>query len=273
MENVSGKTDKRLFGYKWAGLAVLLLAGALIVPSPSYAARPLVTDDTGTVGKGKMQVELGAEVFSWRDTVEGVRVKEKGTEASGVFTYGVLENVDVVAGCPYAWGKVQEDGVTVFNENGILDTSLEMKWRFYEKDGFVLALKPGVTLPTGNHKKGFGAGRVTYGLTFIATKEIEPFAFHFNAGYTRNENRVEERKNIWAASLAGEYAVTKTLRLVGNVGLERNAAPASNTAPAFALGGLIYAINDTISLDVGVKVGLNKAEVDHSIIAGITITL
>lgn len=64
MENVSGKTDKRLFGYKWAGLAVLLLAGALIVPSPSYAARPLVTDDTGTVGKGKMQVELGAEVFS-----------------------------------------------------------------------------------------------------------------------------------------------------------------------------------------------------------------
>lgn len=255
-----------------AGIVFLLLAAVLIAPTVSFAARPLVTDDSGTVGKGGVQAEFGIEMSTKKDTEEDVRTKETETEASAAVTYGILDNIDIVAGFPYVWAKVKENGETVFKENRLSDISLEVKWRFFEKDGFGFALKPGVTLPTGDYKKGFGTGRVTYGATFIASKEIDPFGFHFNAGYSRNENKVEERKDLWSASLAATYEVLKGLSVVGNVGIERNADPEIKTAPAFGLVGLNYSINDYITFDAGAKFGLNKQEVDHSVIAGITLS-
>ncbi|MDI6762198.1 MAG: transporter [Thermodesulfobacteriota bacterium] len=44
-------------------------------------------------------------------------------------------------------------------ERGLSDFSFGLKWRFYEIEGFSFALKPGITLPTGNEKKGLGTGR------------------------------------------------------------------------------------------------------------------
>ncbi|OPY67626.1 MAG: hypothetical protein A4E57_02218 [Syntrophorhabdaceae bacterium PtaU1.Bin034] len=268
---MESRLDKKLHAYVKSKVTLFLAAAMLIAPSVSFAARPLVTDDTGTVGKGNTQIELGVEIFSWKDTVEDVRVKETGTEASGVFTYGVSETVDLVAGFPYVWSKAKEDGETVFSDNGLNDISLEAKWRFFEKNGFGMALKPGVTFPTGNEEKGFGTGRVTYGLTFIASKELEPFAFHFNAGYARNENKLDERKDLWSASLAASYEPIKGLNIVGDIGFERNADPTVQTAPAFALIGANYAVNDHVTFDAGIKFGLNKQEVDHAIIAGVTL--
>jgi hypothetical protein len=258
-------------GRRWAALATFLCAAMACAPAMSFAARPLVTDDTGTVGKGNTQVELGVEASSREDTVDEVRTKSTGTEVLGVVTYGASETVDIITGFPYTWGRDREDGVTVFDDNGLSDLSFEVKWRFFEKNGLSFALKPGLTLPTGDHEKGFGTGRPTYRLTFIASKEVKPFAFHLNACYTRNENRVDERKDLWSASAAATYEPIKGLSIVGNLGLERNTDPTVQTAPAFALVGLNYTINDRITLDGGYKFGLNREEVDRSIIGGITL--
>jgi len=35
------------------------------------------------------------------------------------------------------------------------------------------------------------------------------------------------------------------------------------------LGGLIYSLNDFCDLDFGVKAGLNQAEADYSLLAGV----
>ena len=271
MKYVAVKAGKIFLVQKWTILMFLLIAGILVVSSSSFAARPLVTDDSGTVGKGKFQVELGVESSSRKNTEDDVEIKETGTELSGVFTYGVTDSIDMVVGFPYSWKKVKEDGETVFDANRFSDVSMEVKWRFYEKDGLGFALKPRVTLPTGNEEKGFGTGRAGYGLTFIASKEMEPFSFHFNAGYTMNDNKVEERKDIWSASVAATFEAAKGLNLVGNTGVERNADPEVQTAPAFALVGLNYSLNDHIMLDAGFKFGLNKQEVDNAFIAGVTL--
>jgi hypothetical protein len=259
---------------KLSGIRIIRLLFVLIAfmtPTALFAAMPLVTDDAGTVGKGKIQIELGGEASSHKDNEDGVTVKEKGIEASGTFTYGLADPLDLVLGIPYMWARVEEDGETMIKDNGIGDISLEVKWRFFEKEGFSFALKPGITFPTGNDNKGFGSGRMTYGLLFIATKELEPFAVHFNAGYVRNENDIDERKDIYKASLAAEWKVAKSLRVVADTGIERNADPASITNPAFALVGIIYSLTENIDLDAGFKQGLNKAEVDHSIRAGVTL--
>jgi hypothetical protein len=271
MKKETHKMNKTCCCTGWTGLLTLLLGMMLIAPLPSFAARPLITDDSGTVGKGKFQAELGVEWSTWKDTEDGVRVKETRTEASGVFTYGVSDCLDVVVGVPHDWAKVRENGTTVFRENGFADLSLETKWRFFDKDGLGLALKPGITFPTGDYKKDFGAGRVTYGLTFVATKDVGPFGFNFNGGYTRNENKLGERKDVWSASFAPTYEVKEGFYIVGDIGIERNADPITETAPAFALVGVSYAVTDNVVLDAGIKFGLNKQEVDRAVTAGVTL--
>lgn len=230
----------------------------------SYAAHPLITDDTGTQGKRNFQLELNSE-FAHEDEDDAT---EDAFEFASVLSYGLTDSVDVVLGIPYQFIRLKKDGQKN-TDNGLSDISLELKWRFYEKDGLSFALKPGVTLPTGDDDKGLGAGKATYSTFFITTKEIAPWAFHLNLGYIRNENKADERKNLWHASIASEYGLTEKLTLVGNIGSERNADRNVNTNPAFVLGGLIYSISENLDIDFGVKGGLNKPEADYSVLAGL----
>lgn len=251
-------------------MAVIVVITSLL-PVVAFAARPLITDDAGTLGKGGFQIESGIEVSDHRQDYDDVVTKEYGTSLNTTVSYGLSDNIDIVLGLPYEKTKVEEDGTTVHSEKGFTDIAIEVKWRFLEKDGFALALKPGLSFPTGNDKKGLGAGRMTYGMVFIATKDMDPFAFHFNAGYRRNENRIGGRKDIWAANLAGEVRMAKPLKLVANVGIETNTDRESSTAPAFALVGLVYSITENIDVDLGYKRGLNRAEADNTYIGGLTI--
>ena len=242
----------------------------LLFSTSAYAAHPLITDDTGTQGKGRFQMELNSEVNYDKESEAGVKTKTKGGEVATIISYGIIDNVDIVLGVPYQWFKFKEDGEIICREKGLSDISLELKWRFYERDGWSFALKPGVTIPTGNEKKDLGTGRVTSSIFFITTKEIEPLAFHLNLGYMRNENKLDERKDIWHISLASEVKLIKDLRLVTNIGMERNPDRASNKNPAFILGGFIYSIVENFDMDIGIKGGLNKPETDLTILAGIT---
>jgi hypothetical protein len=244
--------------------------------SYGFAAHPLITDDTGTQGKGKFQVEVNSEFNYDREKEEGVTTKETGGEIGTILSYGILDNIDIVVGIPFQWFRVKEDNdlTTKNKESGISDLSLEVKWRFYEKEGLSFALKPGIIFPTGNEKKGLGNGRPSYGLTFITSKEIGPWTFHFNLGYMRNEYKLREdkeanRKEIWHVSCASEVEVVKNLKLVGNIGMERNPEKTSRKHPAFILGGLIYSISENMDIDFGIKGGLNKPETDFTILSGI----
>jgi hypothetical protein len=198
------------------------------------------------------------------------RLKSTGGQVSTTLSYGVIENADLVVSLPYQWSKIKEDGVTVSDENGISDTTVEVKWRFFEKDGLSLALKPGVSIPMGNDEKGLGAGKTGYHVFFIGSKEATPWAFHLNIGYIGNENKVDEEKNIWHASLAATYEVIKDLKIVGNVGIERNPDKVADNDPAFLIGGVIYSLSESFDVDFGVKYGLTSSENDWSLMAGIT---
>lgn len=253
-------------------MLVLLWSGMAL------GAHPLITDDAGTQGKGKFQLEFNGEISSDKETVDGVRVEETASEAATIFSYGISDNADIVFGVPYQWIKVEEDGVETSDEDGISDVSVELKWRFYEKDGLGFAIKPGITLPTGDEDKGLGNGRASCSLTFITTKEAGPWAFHINAGYMRNEYELAEdeeanRKDLWYLSLASEYGATDALRLVANVGIERNPDKTSDTHPAFVLGGIIYSLSEDVDIDFGVKAGLNHPEADITYLAGLALRI
>jgi len=64
--------------------------------------------------------------------------------------------------------------------------------------------------------------------------------------------------------------VVKDLKIVGNIGMERNPEKNSHRNPAFLLGGIIYSVTENFNIDFGVKYGLTKPETDHTLLLGIT---
>ncbi|MFA5074146.1 MAG: transporter [Nitrospirota bacterium] len=251
--------------------AFFFLSVVLQVPFVSWAAHPLVTDDTGTQGKGKFQLEVNGQYDYDKERVDGVTVKTTGGQAGTTLSYGISESADFVFSVPYIWNTAQEDSMTISDVHGISDMTFEIKWRFYENDGLSFALKPGMIIPTGDDSKGLGAGKVGGNIFFIVTKELAPWAFHVTAGYMLNANTSEERDDIWRISAAATYEVIKNLKLVTDLGMERSRVKGSERNRAFILGGAIYSPVEYFDIDFGVKKALSEAETDLSFLAGVTV--
>jgi hypothetical protein len=254
---------------KWILLPVFV---TVLTAGPTFAAHPLITDDTGTQGKGKAQIEFSGEYD--HDSKNGITTNTLVFPTIPVLSYGIGETVDFVHGVPYEHIEIKQAGGTT-TQRGISDVSLQLKWRFFEKNGLSFAVKPGVTLPTGNEDKGLGNGKASYSVFFITTKDMTPWAFHLNAGYIRNEYKLPaaedaNRKDIWNVSLASQVDIVKGLKAVANIGIERNPDKTLDSDPAFLLGGFIYSITEDLDVDFGVKKALNKPETDIAYLAGVT---
>jgi hypothetical protein len=246
-----------------------MLWSVLIMPVSAWAAHPLITDDAGTQGTGKAQLEVnGQHDFEKETNTAGEQVKTSSKELAASLSYGIADSLDLVVGMPYLWSRTKVNGATTFSDSGIGDVVFEAKWRFYEKSALSFALKPGISIPTGDEQKGFGPGKTGYSLFFIASQEVKPWAVHVNCGYMRNENKLDEQKNLWHLSAAGTYALTGNMTAAANIGMERNTDTTVHQEPAFLLGGIIYSLNENVDIDFGVKYGMNDAETDLSYLAG-----
>ncbi len=246
-------------------IILLTVFGILYSSVCAFAAHPLITDDTGTQGAGRIQIELNGECGNEKE--DGVN--EKAYITAGTFTYGLADSLDLALGMPYQYIKT-EGGEETGNKKGISDAFFILKWRFLETNIFNFAIKSGISFPTGDYKKGLGSGKTAYSGFLINTINLEMFLFHVNFGYIRNENKLEEEKNLWHASLAGEYSIIKKLRIVLNIGTEKNSDPDSSGNPVFLLGGLIFSPNENFNIDAGYKYGLTDEETNYTILGGLT---
>jgi hypothetical protein len=240
-------------------LPLCFLVFTLCFFSNAHAMHPLISDDAGTTGTGKFNLELNAEYANDNGDSE--------TQIAATLSAGIRENIDLVASVPYVFTRIDE-GARTLKEDGLSDITLELKWRFYEKNGLGFAIKPGIIFPTGDEDKGLGDGKAAYSLHLLTSKEFDPITLHLDLGYIKNG---KELRDIWHYSLAAEYAVSKPLTLVANIGGETNPDRESNVHPLFLLGGMLYKINENFSVDLGLKTGLNKAEADYTVLAGIIV--
>ena len=245
----------------------------LVLPAAVWAALPLVTDDTGTQGKGKFQVEASGTWSTDENNENGEGGREIDNLADVTLTAGIFETVDLSLDVPYLWTKVNEGGQTT-NDNGYSDMVLAAKWRFleFEKQKLSMAIKPGLLLPTGNEDKGLGTGKVGYLFTFITTFELlEPWAFDLNLAYYDLENKENQRNNLWSGSLAARFKASEAWTLVGEVGSRRNADKFDSSHPAFAQVGVIYSLKEYLDLSAGFIWGLTDTEMDEAIKLGMTV--
>ncbi|MCE5311684.1 MAG: transporter [Nitrospiraceae bacterium] len=245
--------------------SIICFIAALCCTSTASALHPLLTDDTGVQGKGKYELELGYK----HERNSDAGVKTRTSEFAATLAIGASDSLDVELSLPYRYIRTKDSG-DITNEDGLADSYAGIKWKLFEKDGLSLALKTGVTMPSGDYKRGLGTGRAGYQAFVLATKEFKPFAVHLNAGWIGNQNRIDERRNIWHLSAAAEYEFVKNLRAVADVGTVKNKDKTSGTNPVYMLGGLVYTVNQNLDLDIGIKGGLNKAENDVTYLLGIT---
>jgi hypothetical protein len=250
-------------------IGVMLLC--LCAPVFTFAAQPLATDDTGTLGTAKFQLETGLQL-DW-DRQDDIRTTSQ--TVSVTLTCGVFDSLDLVAALPYSWQNIRNNGFTTTDNSGFNDLSLAIKWRFLEAGHFSLALKPAVTIPTANYDRGLGAGRPSYGAALISTVESKPVAIHANVGYTcqkyTDNAKDTGREDLLNLSLAAAVSVTPALQLVAEIGTATNTDSTSSIWPVFLTGGAIYSVIDNLDLDLGIKGGLSKPETDISLLAGATV--
>lgn len=136
---------------------ILSVTGFFLMTTAVFAGHPLITDDTNTQGRGKGQVEIGIAFFYDKDQVDDLMtIKSEGGEAAIGLTVGLFETLDIVVGLPYAWYGLEENGIRVDRADGISGITFAVKWRFFEKDGWSVAVKPGISLPTGDEDRSLG---------------------------------------------------------------------------------------------------------------------
>ena len=248
-------------------LTLVILLG---LTGTCHAAHPLITDDTGTQGKGKFQLETSVTWMSDKANVNSGGEREIESLATAVFAAGVAEALDVMVTVPYLWTELKEAGTST-KVRGFSDLVAEVKWRFYEQEKLSLAIKPGMLLPTGDDEKGLGTGHYGFTAFFITTYEAEPWGFDVNFGYLHLENRVQEHVTRWFASAAARCKVSEHWKIVGETGAASNPDATDSSHPAFVQLGLIFSPKDNLDLSAGYVFGLSDAEIDSAIRAGVSI--
>jgi hypothetical protein len=260
--------------------AMVVTCAFCLLPSDfGWAGHPFITDDAGTQGAGNWQLELMGQRDRHDATAGSVRQESRSTLINPVLTYGLSETVDIALGLNYLRTRVSENGLTVDDVSGKSDSSLELKWRFYDADGLSFAVKPGISLPTGDENRGLGLGKTSWGINLIADYDVKPWAWfanlaYFHPRYARAEDAAGARDHLWRVSAGTTYAVRDNFWLAGELGVRTNEARDdpffTGRHAQYAMLGLIYAPTDKIDLDIGLRKGLNRGEVDTVFLVGAT---
>lgn len=230
------------------------------------AAHPLLTEDTGTQGLGKVQLELMLD--RTRDHPPGATVRE--LQSSAVLSYGVLENADLQFGLPHLRQHTHNAAGRQVNR-GLLDASVDFKWRFYEEGALSLGLKPGITLPSGDKSRGLGTGRLTWGGLLVLSYEPGPWAFHSHVGYRRNNNALDQRSSLRHVSAALTWKATERLKLVADFSADTHPDRTERGTLRYRILGLIYSPIPALDFDAGLKHGHGRAATDHALLIGATL--
>lgn len=170
-----------------------------IMASLALAARPLETDDAGTVEKGKSEAEISFDQCQYRP--DGICQ----SPGFGV-KHGLTDRLDLGMGFFHGTEK-DADGNTI----GWGVSPLEV--------GFKLALlKEKGPLPDISISAGFEAGSSGWGLNAIASREFSGLGLHLNLGYNGSGEAMV--RGSYGFGLAAEYTLFEKLRLCGELNSE-----------------------------------------------------
>lgn len=248
----------------------LLLATAV---SSAFGYQPLITDDTGTQGKGGNQLELG---FS-RDRAEQAGITNTARILPFTFTRGLTDELDVFVSANHtSLGSSLPGG----DASGAGNPSVGFKWRFYENEESKTSfgIKPELRLPVAASKEaaGLGTGRASYALTAILTQETAFGAVHANLSNSRSrfrDTRANPDASVWHASVVPVWHIGEEWKLALDLGIDDERASGANNRSNYVELGAVYSPNKDLDFAFGLvrRSDDSKPRVTtNTVIAGIT---
>lgn len=238
---------------RWKRSAAVL---ALVFFENVHAAHPLLTEDTGTQGKGGWQLEVNGE--RQKDPQPGLDLPPLRAIQSGTtLSYGLTETIDAKIDVPY------------LRHEGILDVGVGFKWRFYEKDELSFGVQAGLFLPTGDEQKGLGTGKTNAGVLGIASWQGERWEFHSSFGVRSNENVIDQRDWLGHFSAAAGYRLLQPLRLLVDFAWDSNPQAEEGTLRNTVFG-FIWSVTKDFDLDAGYRRG-NSPAIQDAWLFGLTL--
>lgn len=250
---------------RWWNRAAGALLPILLWPTVLPAAHPLITEDTGTQGAGHLQLEL---------TQEQQRL-ERGPETQSLalttaaLSWGWRDDADLILSIPHLRaGASALDGTP--SRHGLTDLGIDVKWRFVEHGALSMAIKPGVTLPTGDERDGLGVGKTAWSAYLVTTYDAAPWSAHLHLGHVHHNNTSNERVDLWHASAAITHQTGERLRLVFDTGVDTHTDPAVDSGPVFVIFGAIWSPWSDFDVDIGLKSERSDVHRAHALLAGLT---
>ena len=241
-------------------ISLVLLAGF----PPAHGAHPLITEDAATQGADSVQLELSFE--SSRDEEEQVRTRAR--QLGALLAIGLTDALDLVLGQPRL--RIAREGADASTTaEGAGDFSMDLKWRFYRKGSASLALKPGLTLPTGDDTQNLGNGKATYALFLVGSFAGHPWTVHTHVGYKANRNRLGQPVDVVHLSAAAVYEASERVKLVADAALDSDFRLSTGSQPAWLVLGAICSLGRDLDLDLGLKAGLNRPAPDIAALVGL----
>ncbi len=171
----------------------------ITVAATLWAARPLSTDDAGTVEKEKFETEI---------SFDHCQSRPEGTCQSPAFfiKHGLTDRLDFGLGFSHSTDK-DADGNTV----GWGMSPLEI--------GFKMALlKENQTMPDISLSAGYETGGTEYGLNMIFSRGYGNLGLHVNLGYDSPGEAMA--KGSVGSALAAEYTLAGKYRLCAEFNAE-----------------------------------------------------
>lgn len=228
---------------------LLVLALLLLAVAPVWAARPLVTDDFGTVDLGKYELEVGAGSTTFAgSTTNGLGVS---------FKRGFTTCFDLGIEVPYS----------LTAPTGIGDATIHAKYKAVElgeEEGVTAKLS--VKLTNGDSVSGLGSGFTDYTLIAIYSKPLAGLKTHYNLGYTLvGVAAGSPEANTINYGAAVEKELPAGVEVVGEI-YGTSAAVGSENAVQL---GVRWQVNELVRLDAGYSLPLNEGGV-NVVTAGLT---
>lgn len=228
-----------------AGFLMLIL----ILASPVFAARPLVTDDYYTIAQGGYELEIG-----YASTQNQA---SQANSANLSFKRGVLDRFDLGIEIPY----------TLSSPAGLNDVLLHAKYRLWERgEDEGLTGRIDYKFNNGNAGQGLGSGDNDYSLLLIYSRKFGKTKAHLNFGHvTVGINAGVQTDDYFAYAIAMEYPVWGDK---GDIMAEYVGNNADSPGPAFFQIGARFLVASGLKMDAGYSLGMNDRSLKSNLTAG-----
>lgn len=218
----------------------------------------MLSEDTGTQGAGNFELELGYD-WSRLDAARAFLFQPQ-------LSYGTSPTLDLIV--QPSW--LRSTDPLGRRTQGLGDTNLDFKWRFFGAAPLSLGVRAGLELPTAQNGLGLPSGRIGGHGILVASLDTAPWAFDLNAGYARVPADPAERPDLFHFSAAAQYTLNAHLVLVLDASTDSNPDPESATYMGVALAGVIYTVHPGLDLDAGFRARLNSGAPAQQWLVGIT---